>query len=124
MSQPTPDDNTLKGLLERTRTELSEYIDTRLKLLKLEAYEKSSIATSHIMVGLLALFVFFLIFLLLLATLAIIITQTTGSLLAGFASVTAITILCLVVLVANAKRMRLKLTNYILSVILKIEKDE
>jgi uncharacterized membrane protein YqjE len=124
MGEKEPDDKTLKGLIERIRIELSEYVETRLKLLKLEAYEKSSIVGSYAIFGLIVAFAFLLITIFVLATLAIAITLVTHSLIAGFASVTGLIIIALIVLISNGDRIRKKMTNFILSIITKIEKDE
>lgn len=118
------DDKTLKGLIERIRLELSGYLETRLELFKLEAYEKGSIAGSYIVFGLIVAFIALLLVIFVLATVAIAIAVATKSLLAGFISVTGLVAVMLVVLIANGNRIRNRITNSVLSIIRKIEKDE
>ena len=124
METNAPDDKTLKGLIEKIRIELTEYFETRLKLFKLEASEKTSILGSHLIFGLMVAFVSLLIVIFLLATLAIVISSLTHSVLAGFSIVTGLVVLSLIVLLIRAKTIRLKLTNFILSILADAEKDE
>lgn len=124
MEAKESDDKTLKGLIERIRVELTEYTETRLKLMKLEAYEKGSILGSHIVFGLIIAFICLLITIFVLGTLAILISFLTKSIFAGFAIVTGLMIILLLILIANAKSIRTKLINSLLSIISEIEKDE
>ncbi|OJU53968.1 MAG: hypothetical protein BGN96_17025 [Bacteroidales bacterium 45-6] len=124
MNAKESDDSTLKGLIERIRIELTEYTETRLKLLKLEAFEKTSIVGSHVIFGLIVAFIALLAIIFVLGTLALVISVFTKSLFAGFAIVTGLIIILLLVLVANAKTIRTKITNSILSIIADAEKDE
>lgn len=124
MNAKESDDSTLKGLIERIRIELTEYTETRLKLFKLEAYEKSSILGSHVIFGLIVASISLLATILVLGTLVVVIALLTKSVLAGFAIVTTLIIVLLLVLLYNAKAIRTKITNSILSLLADAEKDE
>lgn len=118
------DDRTLKGLIEKVRMELTDYFETRLKLFKLEAFEKGSMLGAYLIFGLIVAFVSLLIVIFLLATLAIILATLTKSILAGFAIVTGLVILLLIVLLTQAKNIQTKLINFILSILSDTEEDE
>jgi uncharacterized membrane protein YqjE len=124
MNAKEPDDSTLKGLIERIRIELTQYTETRLKLFKLEAFEKSSIVGSYVIFGLIVAFISLLVTIFVLGTLAIVISLVTKSIFAGFAIVTGLIILLLLILIANGKAIRTKITNSILSILADAEKDE
>lgn len=124
MNAKESDDSTLKGLIERIRIELAEYTETRLKLFKLEAFEKSSILGSHVIFGLIVAFIALLSTIFVLGTLVVVIYLLTKSILAGFAVVTGLIIILLFVLIANAKAIRSKIINSILSILADADKDE
>ncbi len=124
MEAKQSDDRSLKGLIDKIRVELTEYVETRISLFKLEAYEKGSIVGSYIVFGLILAFIILLLTIFVLATLAIAISIALKSFVAGFAIVTGVIILMLLLLILNAKSIRTRMTNSILSIISDIEEDD
>lgn len=124
MEEKGSEKNAMKVLIETIRLELTDYVDTRLKLFRLEAIEKSSIIGSYAVYGLIVAFVLLLITIFLLATLAIVITVLTKNLLIGFVSVTSLVLIALLILLLNGKAIRNKMTNAVISIIMKAGEDE
>lgn len=113
-------------IMERIKAEVSAYVDTRLRILQLEAYEKGSFIASVAAFGLLVAFVLVPVVMLMLITLAIVIAQCTGSWLIGFSCVLILSIIVLLVIISKRKSIQNKFTNAVLDAIMKAEqrKDE
>lgn len=123
MEERRPGDGTLKGLIDQIKTEVTDYVELRLQLMKLEATEKGSIISSFVVYILFIAFITLLITIFVLTTLAVTITMLTSSLIIGFASVTGLIILSLIVVVLKGPFIRKKLTNTIISLLRKLEKE-
>lgn len=123
MEERRPGDGTLKGLIDQIKTEVTDYVELRLQLIKLEATEKGSIISSFVVYILFIAFITLLITIFVLTTLAVTITMLTSSLIIGFASVTGLIILSLIVVVLKGPFIRKKLTNTIISLLRKLEKE-
>ncbi|MFT4071926.1 MAG: phage holin family protein [Dysgonamonadaceae bacterium] len=123
MEERRPGDVTLKGLIDQIKTEVTDYVELRLQLMKLEATEKGSIISSFVVYILFIAFITLLITIFVLTTLAVTITMLTSSLIIGFASVTGLIILSLIVVVLKGPFIRKKLTNTIISLLRKLEKE-
>ncbi len=113
-------------MVERIKAEVSAYVDTRLRILQLEAYEKGSIIASVAAFGLLVAFVLVPVVMLMLITLAIVIAQCTESWLIGFSGVLMLSITVLLVINSKRKSIQDKFTNTVLDAVMKAEqkKDE
>ncbi len=113
-------------MVERIKAEVSAYVDTRLRILQLEAYEKGSIIASVAAFGLLVAFVLVPVVMLMLITLAIVIAQCTESWLIGFSGVLMLSITVLLVIISKRKSIQDKFTNTVLDAVMKAEqkKDE
>ncbi len=111
-------------LFAEVKTDLTSYLSKRLEVIKLKAYEKGSMSGSYIVFGAIVLMMSLSIFLLILLGLGFFLGELLNSLAAGFGILILATILILALFIANGKRVRRVITNFIISIIKEIEKDE
>lgn len=84
MSNNSERDQNLSSLLEDIKLELLSYINKRLRLFKLDAYEKTSISASILGYGLIVSFIVAFTLFFVLLGLAFFVGELLGSLAAGF----------------------------------------
>ncbi|MDR1811061.1 MAG: phage holin family protein [Prevotella sp.] len=124
MQNNNQSNNDLQSYFDQIRKDLSIYLTKRLEWFKLSAYEKTAMAGSYIMYGLLvALLLLGLMFIVLLS-LGFLLGAYLGCYAAGFAILAAVVLVILLLFAANAKRFRRFISNKVITVIRKIEKDE
>jgi protein-S-isoprenylcysteine O-methyltransferase Ste14 len=116
--------NDLQSYFDQIKNDLSVFLTKKLEWFKLSAYEKTAIAGSYIMYGLIvALLIFGALFLVLLA-LGFFLGCYLGSYAAGFGILVAVVVVILLLFAANAKRFRRFISNKVITVIRKIERNE
>jgi len=111
-------------LIDETKSDITGYLNKRLKSLKLTAYEKTAKAGSYIAYGLIIILVAYFLMILFLLALGFLLGEAIGSISAGFGILMAFTILCLCLFIYLGKKFRRSIANVIVSIIKKIEEDE
>ena len=106
------------------KEDISNYIDKRLELFKLTAYEKLAQSSSYILFGLIILLLICVIFLLSLLGLAFFIGSYFDSLGLGFGILVVVTLLIMGLFIAFGKRFRRSSVNLVIKILRKIELDE
>jgi len=114
-------DKSLNILLDQLKVELLSYINKRLRLFKLEAYEKSSIAVSKIGYSLIFLIIIAVMLFFFLFALAFFIGELIGSIAAGFGILALASLVTLVIVKLFAKDIRRSLLNKTINFIRKVE---
>lgn len=117
-------DVTLSSLFEDIRQELLDYIRIRMRLLKLDIYEKGSKASSSLGYGLVVLSIvgFFLFFVL--VGLAFFIGELIGSIAAGFGVMALVSLITLMLVYVFRKKVQRGLMNKMILFFRKVEADE
>ncbi|QIK61527.1 phage holin family protein [Dysgonomonas sp. HDW5A] len=111
-------------LIDESKADLSSYIEKRLTLVKLKAFEKIASASSFIIYGLMMSVFVLILFILILVGLGFVIGELLNNYAAGFGVLILITLVALLGLILNAKRIRRAFVNITLRTIKKIEVDE
>lgn len=111
-------------LIDESKADLSSYIEKRLTLIKLKAFEKIASASSFIIYGLMMSVFALILFILILVGLGFVIGELLNNYAAGFGVLILITLVALLGLILNAKRIRRAFVNITLRTIKKIEVDE
>lgn len=111
-------------LIDESKADLSSYIEKRLTLAKLKAFEKISSASSYIIYGLMMSVFALILFILVLVGLGFVIGDLLNNYAAGFGVLILITLVVLFALILNAKKIRRFFLNTTLRIIKKIESDE
>lgn len=111
-------------LIDESKADLSSYIEKRLTLAKLKAFEKIASASSFIIYGLMMSVFALILFILILVGLGFFIGELLNNYAAGFGVLILITLVALFALILNAKRIRRAFVNITLRTIKKIEVDE
>ncbi|QIK52821.1 phage holin family protein [Dysgonomonas sp. HDW5B] len=111
-------------LIDESKADLSSYIEKRLTLVKLKAFEKIASASSFIIYGLMMSVFALILFILILVGLGFVIGELLNNYAAGFGVLILITLVALFGLILNAKRIRRAFVNITLRTIKKIEVDE
>ncbi|MBD8347714.1 MULTISPECIES: phage holin family protein [unclassified Dysgonomonas] len=111
-------------LIDESKADLSSYIEKRLTLAKLKAFEKISSASSYIIYGLMMSVFALILFILVLVGLGFVIGDLLNNYAAGFGVLILITLVALFALILNAKKIRRFFLNTTLRTIKKIESDE
>ncbi len=111
-------------LIDESKADLSSYIEKRLTLAKLKAFEKIAGASSYIIYGLMMSVFALILFILVLVGLGFVIGDLLNNYAAGFGILIIITLVFLFALILNAKRVRKFFVNTTLRIIKKIEEDE
>lgn len=106
------------------KEDISNYIDKRLELFKLTAYEKLALSSSYILFGLVVLLLVCVIFLLSLLGLAFFIGSYFDSLGLGFGVLVVVTLLIMGIFIAFGKQFRRSSVNLVIKILRKIEMDE
>lgn len=113
-----------KELIDESKADLSSYIEKRLTLAKLKAFEKIASTSSYIIYGLMMSVFALILFILILVGLGFFIGDLLNNYAAGFGILILITLVALFVLIFNARRVRRAFVNITLRTIKKIEVDE
>jgi uncharacterized membrane protein YqjE len=104
----------LTTLLSVIKTDIKELVDTKIELLKVEALEKTSIAGSFLIYGLIIMNVVFFALLFAFLALGFLFGDWVNSTAGGFAIVTAVYLFILLVLIAFRKSIFTSLQNLFL----------
>lgn len=111
-------------IIDDSKRDFSEYIDKRLALIKLTTYEKLSNFSSRLLYGVIVLMFVVIISILIFLTLGLYIGYLLNNYAAGFGILIVFSILILILIIANNKRIRGIFQNLTLRTIKKIENDE
>ena len=102
-------------LFEEMKDDLSDYISNRFKLLKIQTYVKTSKTVGLLTYGLIIILLMLLALCMLFTTLAIYLGELLDSMSLGFAIVSLLSILIVVIVIMSRKSIRNKFTNIIVS---------
>ena len=105
-------------LFEEMKDDLSGYISNRLKLLKLQTYSKTSKTSALLGYGIIIIFSVLLALCMVLTTLALYLGELLESMSLGFAIISVLTILIVVVVILARKSIQNKLTNIMVSLLM------
>ena len=105
-------------IFEEMRDDLTGYISDRFKLLKLQTYVKTSKTVGLLTFGLIIIFLILLAFVMIFATLAIYLGELLDSMSLGFAIVSLLSILIVVIVIMSRKSIRSIFTNIIVSTLM------
>lgn len=117
-------DTTLRELLDELRVELSGYINKRLRLLKLDGFEKGSIAFSYIVYSLIVIVLVLSILFFLLLGLAFLLGDILGANSAGFGILFLISVLALIVVICLKKKIRRAVLMKTIAIMRRIDANE
>lgn len=110
-------------LFEEMKDDLSVYISNRLKLLKLQSYEKASKTSGLLGFAIIVIFAIYLLLTMVFHTLAIYLGEVLDRMSLGYAIVSLFTILIVVVIILARKSIKNKLTNIIVSFLMDDDKN-
>lgn len=114
----------LRELLDELRVELSGYMTYRLRLFKLDAFEKGGIALSYLVYGLIVFILFLIILFFLLFGIAFLIGDIMGNNSVGFGILFLASAMVLIIVVAMKKRIRRAVLMKAISLMRKIDSNE
>ncbi|MDD2476025.1 MAG: phage holin family protein [Dysgonamonadaceae bacterium] len=117
------DEKKVSTLFEEMKDDLSGYVSNRFKLLKLQTYAKTSKTSGLLGYGIIIISLILFALSMVLTTLAIYLGETLGKMSIGFAIVSVLTLLILVVIILARKSIRNKLTNIIVSFLMDDDKN-
>ncbi len=105
-------------LFEEMKDDLSGYISNRFQLLKLQTYAKTSKTSALLLFGVILIFAIFLALCMFFTTLAIYLGEVLDSMSLGFAIVSTLTLVIVIVAILSRKSIKSKLTNIIVSLLM------
>lgn len=111
-------------LLEEIKLELLSYVNKRVRLVKLDSFEKGSKITSTLGYGLIVAFVLGAIIFLSLLALGFLLGELLNSLAAGFGILAGFSILVLFVILLCRGRLKLYFMNHTINFLNKLDKDD
>jgi len=114
----------INALIDDTKSELSEYVEKRLKSIRLRAYETTAIAGSYITYGLVVILMAYFIFFLFLLSLGYLLGEWLNSNAAGFGILIVLSSIGLFIFLKRGKSFRRTIANLVVSIIKKVESDE
>lgn len=114
----------LGTLLEDLKLELLGYVEKRLRLFKLDAFEKGSISASLLGYGLIVIVIIGFILFFLLFGLAFFIGELLGSQAAGFGILALFSLLVLLIVILCGKRLRTYILNKTIIFLQKVDKND
>jgi hypothetical protein len=117
-------DTDLRLLLDSLRLELSGYINKRLRLFKLDAFEKGSIAFSYIIYGLIVFIIVLSILFFFLFGLAFLLGDILGNNSAGFGILFGISVIALLIIIGFRKRIKRYVLMKSIALLRKIDANE
>lgn len=124
MLNNSEEDKSLNTLIEEIKLELLSYIDKRVRLFKLDAFEKLSISASGLGYGLIILATVAVILFFLLIGMAFFIGELLNSLAAGFGIMALFSLFVLLMIVLCRKSIKRLLLHTTIRFIRKVEADE
>jgi hypothetical protein len=124
MQNNSHSNNDLQDYVDEIKNDLSDYLAKRLELFKLTAYEKTSVACSYIVYTLIICLLVSNILFLALLVLGFYLGEYLGSYAAGFGVLALLSVFLLLLFACFAGKFRRFITNKVINVIRKIEKDE
>ncbi len=116
--------NNFKELFDGSKADISSYIEKRLMLVKLQAYEKMASSFSYIAYSLIICLLMLLLLTLMFFGLGLFIGEQLDNYSLGFGVLALFVLLVLLMIILTKKRVRRFLVNTSLRTIKKIEKDE
>ncbi|MBB4036702.1 multidrug efflux pump subunit AcrB [Dysgonomonas hofstadii] len=119
-----PEDKNLNTLLDDIKQELLSYINRRLKLLKLESYEKLSKSASYMGYGLIVLVTLSFIIFFVLMGMAFLVGELLGSLAKGFGVMALFSLLILTIVFLLRKPIMKAILYKSINFFRKVESDE
>lgn len=119
-----PEDKNLNTLLDDIKQELLSYINRRLKLLKLESYEKLSKSASYMGYGLIVLVTLSFIIFFVLMGMAFLVGELLGSLAKGFGVMALFSLLILTIVFFLRKPIMKAILYKSINFFRKVESDE
>lgn len=117
-------DKDFSTLLDEVKLDLLSYTNTRIKLFKLDAFEKLGISASAMGYGLIVITLVFTILFFVLIGLAFFIGELLKSLALGFAILAAFSILVLIIILICGKPLKMFLLNKIIVFLQNLDKNE
>lgn len=111
-------------LLDESKQDLLNYIDRRLTLIKLKFYEKIANFSSRIMYALILLVFGLVMFFMSFIALGLYFGQLLNNYAAGFGIIIIICVTCILIFIANRKRVKIIFVNLTIRTLKKIESDE
>lgn len=117
-------DNDVNSLFSTIKKDLTNYINTKLKILHLEILEKTSITASVLLFGVIALFLAFFVVLFIFFALAFCIGEVLKSIAAGLAIVAFIYLILLGIFLMKRTKIQSLIVNAFLKELKKSEKEE
>lgn len=124
MLNSSENDKSLNTLLEDIKLELLSYINKRIRLFKLDAFEKGGIASSALGYGLLIISIIAVILFFLLIGMAFFVGELLGSIALGFFTMALFSLLVLLVILVFRKSIKRSLLNSTIMFFRKLETDE
>lgn len=116
--------NDFKELIDESKSDLSSYIEKRVALAKLTAYEKIAKSSSYIIYGLIISVLVLIICSLLFICAGLFIGEMLHNFSAGFGILILIILIIMVIIILNQKKIRQFFVNLTLRTIKEIEADE
>lgn len=118
------EEKNISTLLEEMKDDVSNYVNNKIKLAKLEAYEKASKSGSRIGYGLiLSVFIFWGLFFAFL-TLALYLASLLGSYVYSFGIMTGVTLLVIIIFLLARKSIKRSMTNNIITELMKDDNNK
>jgi len=124
MLNNSSEEKSLNTLIEEIKLELLSYINRRVRLFKLDAFEKISISASGLGYGLIILVIVAVILFFLLIGMAFFVGELLKSLAAGFGIMALFSLLVLLIVVLCRKKIKRSLLHTTIKFIRKVEADE
>lgn len=114
----------LRELLDELRVELSGYINKRLRLFKLDAFEKGGIAFSYLVYSLIVIILVLAMLFFLLFGIAFLIGDILGNNSVGFGILFLVSVLALIIVVFLQKKIRKAILMKAITLMRKIDSNE
>lgn len=124
MLSNSSEEKSLNTLIEEIKLELLSYINRRVRLFKLDAFEKVSISASGLGYGLIILVIVAAILFFLLIGMAFFVGELLNSLAAGFGIMALFSLLVLLIVILCRKKIKRSLLHTTIKFIRKVEADE
>jgi hypothetical protein len=124
MLSNSENDKSLNTLIEEIKVELLNYINRRVRLFKLDAFEKVSISASGLGYGLIVLAIVAVIMFFVLIGMAFFIGELLSSLAAGFGIMALFSLLVLLIIVLCRKKIKQSILQATIRFIRKVDTDE
>lgn len=117
-------DKNLSTVLEDLKLELLSYINRRIRLFKLDAYEKASISSSILGYGLIVFSIILVTLFFILLGLAFFVGELLNSQAAGFGIMALFSLFVLFIVFLCRKKIKRSILNHTIKIIRKVEANE